>query len=359
MNKFKKDLTMADYHAISQNYGIHLGAVKGVLDEATKEREATAMLAMDSQQSLITAPNAGIPFFLANYFDPDFIEVLLSPTKMAVIFGEVKKGDWTTRTGIFPIVERTGEVTTYGDWNNNGSAGFNANFPERQSYLYQIITQWGELELDMSALAKINAAAEKKVAAGIVMNRFQDKVYAFGIQGLKCYGLLNDPSLAPSVTPGYKAFNAGAGPWITNGEVTATPNEVFKDVQKLVLQLIVQSGGLIDAESKMTLAMSPESAIAMTATNEIFATNAQALLKINFPNLRFETSIRYKTDAGNLMQLITDRVEGQDTGYCAFSEKGRNHPIIRDLSGFKQKMTAGIWGAIVRQPFAIASMIGL
>jgi len=62
---------------------------------------------------------------------------------------------------------------------------------------------------------------------------------------------------------------------------------------------------------------------------------------------------------GNLLQLIADEVEGQETGFCAFNEKLRAHPIIRALSAFKQKKTQGTWGAVVRQPFAITQMLGV
>ncbi len=62
---------------------------------------------------------------------------------------------------------------------------------------------------------------------------------------------------------------------------------------------------------------------------------------------------------GNLVQLIAEDVEGQDTGYCAFNEKMRAHPVIRAASSFKQKVTSGVWGAIIRQPAAIAGMLGV
>jgi hypothetical protein len=346
--------TQAEYKSASEIYGIHLGATKGVLNNAVKRQ-----MAMDAQPSLVTTSNAGIPFFLANYFDPDLIEVLVTPNKAAVILGEAKKGDWTTRTAIFPIVERTGEVSSYGDYSNNGVAGFNANFPERQNYLYQVITQWGELELEMTALARIDTAAQKNIASAIVMSKFENQAYFYGIAGLQNYGLLNDPSLSAPIAPGYKTFNTGNGPWITNGQVTAQPQEVYADIQALFLQLVLQSGGLVDMETSMVLAMSPASSVALTATNVTFATNVIDLVKKNFPNIRVETAIQYSATAGNSVQLIAENVEGQDSGYCAFSEKMRAHPIIRDLSSFKQKKTGGVWGSVIRIPFAFASMLGV
>jgi hypothetical protein len=346
--------TLTQYRNIAAQRGIHLGAVKGPLSYAVKNQ-----LAMDAQPSLITTSNSGIPFYLANYFDPDLIEVLVTPNKAAVILGEAKKGDWTTKTAVFPIVERTGEVSSYGDYSENGSAGFNSNFPQRQSYLYQTITQWGELELEMSALARIDAAAQKNIASAIVMQKFENNAYFFGIAGLQNYGLLNAPQLSAPIVPGYKTYNTGSGPWVTNGQVTALPKEVYADIQALFLELVNQSGGLVDMETSMVLAMSPASSVALTATNEVFATNVIDLVKKNFPNIRVETATQYSATAGNTVQLIAENVEGQKTGYCAFSEKLRAHPIIRDLSSFKQKKTGGVWGTIIRQPFAIAQMLGV
>ena len=63
--------------------------------------------------------------------------------------------------------------------------------------------------------------------------------------------------------------------------------------------------------------------------------------------------------AGNLVQLIAEEIEGQDTGYCSFNEKMRAHPIIRAMSSFKQKVSGGSWGAIIRMPVGFASMLGV
>lgn len=313
-------------------------------------------LAMDAQPALITVSNAGIPAYLANYIDPKLIEVLVAPNKAAQIFGEVKKGDWTTLTATFPIVEHTGEVSSYGDWNQNGSTGANANFPQRQSYHYQTITQWGERQLEMAALAKIDWANRLNIASAMVLDKFQNQSYFFGIAGLQNYGLLNDPSLTAALTPGVKVANTPV--WVFNGVVTATANEVYTDIQSLFTQLVSQSNSLIEADTPMTLAMSPVSSVALTATNS-FNVNVYDLLRKNFPNITFETAPQYATTAGNLVQLIAKTVEQQETGYCAFTEKMRAHAIVKDMSAFRQKKSQGTWGTIIFQPYAISQMIGV
>src|SRR5258708_4646296 len=94
-------------------------------------------LAMDAQPTLSTDPNGGVPWFMTNLVDPEVYRVLFTPNKAAIILGEVKKGEWTTRTAMFPIVEHDGEVAAYGDYNENGHTGANANWPTRQAFLFQ------------------------------------------------------------------------------------------------------------------------------------------------------------------------------------------------------------------------------
>ncbi|HIC9070643.1 TPA: DUF2184 domain-containing protein, partial [Klebsiella michiganensis] len=99
------------------------------------------------------------------------IRVLVTPMKAAEIIGEVKKGDWTTLTSQFPIVESTGETSAYGDFNNNGMTSANVNWVPRQSFHYQTHTRWGERELDMYGAGRIGYAAELNVASALVLNK--------------------------------------------------------------------------------------------------------------------------------------------------------------------------------------------
>lgn len=338
------------------DYGIFLPGCEGFLEPGW---DRNFDLAMDAQPALVTTSNSGIPAYLTMYQEPKLIEVLVSPMKAAQVIGEAKKGDWTTDTAEFTVVENTGEVSSYGDFSENGSAGANANFEYRQSYTYQTITQWGERELEKMGRARIGWAAQLNVASALVLNKFQNRSYLFGIAGLANYGLLNDPSLSAPIQPGPKAYNAQAhGPWITNGVVTATALEVYADIQSLVLKLIAQNNGLIDKGSAFKLVLSPTADMALTATNN-FQVNVMDLIKKNFPGLTIESVPEYETDAGQLVQLIAPAIEGQDTGTAAFTEKMRAHAVILGHSSFSQKKSQGTWGAIIQQPTAFVQMLGV
>ncbi|AWJ93313.1 DUF2184 domain-containing protein (plasmid) [Azospirillum baldaniorum] len=322
-------------------------------------------IAMDAQPGLSTDPNSAVPAMLTTLIDPDVFEILFSPTKAAEILGENRKGTWTDDTAMFPVVEHTGEASSYGDFAENGRAGANTNWPQRQSYLFQVMKEYGERELERAGLARINWVSEIDKAAATTLNRFTNLTYFYGVQGLQNYGLLNDPNLSAALTPATKA--AGGTAWIAAGVIKATANEVYADIQALFWKLVAQSGGLVTQESKMTLALGPGSAVALTATNT-YNVNVTDLLRKNFPNLRVVTAVQYGIRSasnpqgvvvGNLVQLIVDEIEGQDTGYCAYNEKMRAHKIIPATSSYKQKVTGGTWGAIIRMPMAIAQMLGV
>lgn len=332
----------------------HFGIVfPGAMDYLPDDFRHDYALAMDAAGPLVSVSNSGIPSYMLSYVDPELVRVLTTPMQGAVILGEAKKGDWTTLTATFPVVESTGEVSSYGDFNNNGRAGANANFPQRQSYHYQTMTEWGERELEMAGQAKINWASELNVASALVLNKFQDNSYFFGIAGLQNYGLLNDPNLSAPIAPGATGTGSGTT-WSTkDGQA------IYDDIsQRLFAQLVSQTRGLVTRRDKLKLCMSPEIEVNLTKTNQ-YNVNVTDQLAKNFPNLTIETAVQYATGSGQLVQLIAESIEGQNVGSAAFTEKMRAHAIVRDTSSFKQKKSQGTWGAIIKVPMAIASMIGV
>lgn len=330
------------------------------------EWKAHPELAMDALPTLVTEANSSIPAIFTTFADPDVFEILFAPTRAAEILGEVRRGSWVDDAILFPVVEPTGEVSSYGDYNDNGRAGVNANWPARQSYIFQLIEEFGDREVARAGAAKINWVAETDKAAAAVMNRFTNFTYFFGVQGLQNYGLLNDPNLSAAITPATKA--AGGTAWVnTSGQINATANEVYADIEALFYKLVVQTGGLVTQETKMVLVLSPPVSVAMTATNS-FNVNVTDLVKKNFPNITIITAVQYGAltatnpqgvAAGNFAQLIAVEVEGQKTGFMAYNERMRAFPVVRHMSSYRKKIAGGTWGAVIRFPGGVAAMVGL
>lgn len=348
----------------------------------TDKEKATGRLAMDSlgmdapnppiapmgaiPGPLSSDPNAALPWMLTSAIDPEIIRVIFSPLDFAEILGERKAGDWTEQTRFFPLVEATGEVSSYDDFVNNGRAGANFNYPQLQSYLFQTIVNYGELQIARAGLAKINWVSELGLAAADLLNRFQNLSYAFGVAGLQNYGIINNPFISAAITPATKAWG-GTG-WFNANAPAATANEVYNDIVAMVTQLVNQTNGAINIKDSMTLAMSPQSEIAMTFANS-FGVYVENLLSKGYPNMKVKTAPQYGqqtannpqgySSAGNVLQLWPNKIQGQTVVYAAYNEKLRSHKIIPDLSSWKQKQTSGTWGTVLRMPVGVVTMIGV
>lgn len=326
-------------------------------------------MGMDAIPPLVTAANAGIPTILTTWIDPEIYRVVFARLMAVdIVSDERQTGDWTLQTAMFPIAEATGETTAYGDYNEgNAESNLNANWPQRQQFLFQGVVQYGDLEVDRFALARINLASEKQVARARNLNTFMNTAYFFGVSGLQNYGLVNDPSLSASLTPGPKAYAPGATAWQVGTQTRATANEIYSDIQSLITQAVSQTAGTMNNEARMTLGLSPLSAMALTTTNA-FNVNVEDLLKKNFKNLEIKQAVQYQalsasnpqgSAGGNFMQVIVHEVEGQKTAFCAYGEKLRAFPIIRRESSYRQKAASGTWGTVIRFPAGIASMAGI
>lgn len=306
----------------------------------------------DTQVAMTTAANAGVLGQFLNYVDPQVINILFTPMNATQIAAEKKVGDWTTLTAQFPIAEAGGYVKGYGDFDNGGQITTNFVYEPRQSFHYQTITQAGEREIEMAGAGRIDLINQLNQSSLLTMNKFQNKSYFYGIENLVNYGLLNDPDLNQSITAKVKA--AGGTAWDT-----ATPKEVYDDIQLMFAQMVRQLGGNVDRDARMVFACSPEKMVWLRNVNEVMGNTAEAMIKNAFPNLRFVSAPEYTTDAGDMAQLIVERVDGIETVNCSFTEKMRAHPVIPGLSSFKQKKSGGTWGAIIRVPAAVVTLLGL
>ena len=361
-----KNLSRAYLEKLARDDGIHFGDdVVGFTEEGSMK---SLNYAMDAQPQLATVSSSGVPAFLTTSISPKIIKIFQAKNTATENLGEERFGSFEQTTQLFSVVEHTGQTAAYGDHNNDGNANSNAVFPSRQNFIWQTVAKWGQLAMDRMGLAKINWAEQVRGAAIDTHLKFFNYMYHYGIQGLANYGILNSPGLLPAISPAPKVANNGfAGPWMTSATVTASTLEIYRDIQALILQGIVQSNGNADVDSKMTIIMSPQRKGALTTPND-FGLNIPKLIADNYKNATIKTSVLYGayslqntqgSQAGEIMQVVFEDLMGQQTGVCGYSEKLRSGPVILGLSEYTQKMSAGGWGYICYQPFAVATMLGI
>ena len=143
--------------------------------------ENRARIAQDA--ALITTPNTTVPAELLAYIDPMVIEILTAPRRAREIFGEEKKGDWTTPYMKWRVDEMTGKTEPYSDYANGTTSGVNSEWQTRVQYVFQTSITYGDFEVDMSSTAKVNLAVSKQRAAANVIDIDQNRFYLLGVAG--------------------------------------------------------------------------------------------------------------------------------------------------------------------------------
>lgn len=313
---------------------------------AFETSEPLKVLAMDEQASLTTYANAGIPQQFTQYFDPRVIETVLTPVRMAEIFPERRLGDITTTKAQFVRVENTGTVSSYGDFDGNGTSDANASFPFRDHYYFQTNIRVGTREIETYNKANLDWVYRKQQSAAQALNRFTNQSYVFGVQGLQLYGTLNDPDLIAPLN-----INLSS---IATAPAEDIVNQVFRPIYN---QLVKQTKGNINASSPFKLVLSPNMETYMQNTNS-FGNSVSELLMKNYPNLKIEVVPEYgQGSGGENIQWILDDFNGMPTIELGFTEKMRVHAMEVKTSGYLQKRSQGTLGACIYNPIFVSSAI--
>ena len=327
-----------------KEFGIDLNQYKmvGDLEEG--------VMAMDA--ALLTSPNAGVPVELLTYFDNRAIKILTAKRTATEIFNEVKKGDRTTVMAKFRQLEDTGFTQPYSDFSDNGKADVNYNYPNRENYLFETTIQYGELEEEMAARAKANLVADKQQSAANIIAIDTNRFYFNGVSGLENYGILNQPNLPVAIT----AANGAAG---TPQWSTKTGTEIYNDVVAMFSDISSRAQGHISMISPMKLVVGPTSNAQLNKLNAFGTESVLAVIKRSFPNLEVVVAPEYDDATKKVQLIVTDAGDGIPTGECAFSEKFHAHRIVPGLSHYRQKASAGVYGAIVYRPLFISTMTSI
>lgn len=352
-----RDIFRNDAQTLARDWGIHLAGVRGYFSE----------MAMDTalpSYTPTTAPNSAVPALFTTYTDPVVIRALVTPTRSEAIYGSAKKGDWTTDTAQFPVVELSGYASAYDDYSAIGTADGNANWVPRQSFHFQTWTRWGEREVERMGAAKIDWVNQKNLASVSVLNKNANAINLFGLEGMELFGALNDPSLPAAIAPVAKVAPSGSAAQGNTWADIADPVQVYADILKAFGVLSAQLGGNLTLESPMTLVIPTERQQCLLYTNQ-YQVSLADLLKKNLPNLVVETLPEAGTTlAGGqasttLMQLFATEIEGQRSVTTAFTEKLRAHVVEQYSSNFRQKKSQGTWGTIWFYPHACVTMAGI
>lgn len=199
------------YKKLNQHYGTQDAAkanIGSVQDAAmlaqmgfpTIDAQPTAMQTTAS----ITNPVQFLQTFL-----PGVVRIFQAPLKLEETIGYTQAGAWEDAEIVQRIMEWTGFVREYGDWQAKPTASWNLNFAKQNVVRFEIGVNVGRLEETRAARGMVSDADEKQGAAALILQQILNNV---GYNGYNSgnnltYGFLNNPNL-PAYVP--VADNAGA-----------------------------------------------------------------------------------------------------------------------------------------------------
>lgn len=313
------------------------------------------LLAQDA--ALSTAPNVGAPAVLYSYLDPRIVEVLFSVKAAGKFFAPTLIGQFTDEYANFMVEEIAGQVSPYSDYADGTASDANYNFPVRQNFRFQTSIKYGDLETAKMSEAKVQLVARKQYAAAEIISRAENRFQLFGVAGLQSYGMLNDPNLPTTIAPiSVNEKSTWADKTAANPSEVA--NIVFNDVNKLWAELTTNNGGHLDVNSPIVLGISNKMISYLTTPNS-FGKTAKVMLQENYPNITIEQLPELSTSSGEMLYMVVPEVMGDATGFGAFSSKAVFGRVIPETSSFKQKVSAGTWGCVIRHPSLVATMTGI
>jgi ATPase subunit of ABC transporter with duplicated ATPase domains len=180
-------------------------------------------------------------------------------------------------------------VSSYGDFNTNGKSDVNATWPQRQSYLFQTIVEYGDLQVARAGEAKLNWVSELQTSAAA------DARQVPGLHlPLRCLrpAELRHPQRSVAVGRAHPGDQGRRRRQVGQQQrrPLQPPTKSIADIQALFSLLVAQTAGRVNASDPMTLALPPGSQVALTATNSFGKSAWMDLLKKNFPNLTVKTS---------------------------------------------------------------------
>lgn len=345
---FENQLGLQEQLDVMKQYGIIFDTgspIRGILANDSIDQLA-------NEAAMVTAANSGVPVEFTSYIDPMVIPILTATRGAREIFGEAKKGDWTTSYARFQTSEITGEVEAYTDYGQGGASDVNPTFPVRTQYIYQTNIRYGDREVDVASRARLQLAADKQRAAATVIDIASNKFALYGVAGLEIYGLLNDPNLPDDVTPLPNADSKTL--WAEK-----STKEIYEDVLYLFGKMADRGAGHIDANTELVLATSPATQVQLGKATD-FNISARQMLETYFPRIRFVALPELaKATGGTSILLVAPTIEGLPTAQIGFSEKFRAMRLIPESSSFHQKFVGSSYGTIIYRPFAIGTMTGV
>lgn len=309
-------------------------------------------------------PSNGVPAPFTTVFTTLTVKQVFQTTPFREFTQDFQQGAFGTTYIMIPTIQGQGVSQLYSDYAPTGQTTINVNWMEREVvYLERTIT-YGDRATAQMEMGKIDLVSQMREMNATLINLDWNNIGFSGYVGLRCFGLLNDPSLNPLVPCPDSAANPSSSQWFYK-----TYLEIAADVRNLFGSIIALAGGQVDFNAKCKLGVPPAVYTFLLNQNALGDQTVMMYLKGVFPNMDIVQVQNYQgtalsdepigSDVPNTIQLILSSFAGQQVALNAFTTPYNSHGVQRLISSFTEKVSFGLAGAFVTQAQGIATMQGV
>lgn len=294
---------------------------------------------------------------------PGQVEILTAARMIDTLVGITTAGSWEDESIVQRTMEATGMVAPYGDHTNIPLASYNPSFTTRDIVRGEAGIEVGRLQEQRAAKMEVNAAADARRAATLVLEIFRNRIGFFGFNdgNSRIYGILNDPGLLPWVT-----LPANAAGTSTEWK-DKTFLEITADLRLMASQLRLQGNGNIDpAKGDATLAIPLSATEYLTVTNVQGTQSVRQWINENYKNWRIESVPEFALANGGVSgaYLYMEKVENSGTDdnktfVQVVPAKFQVLGVEKKSKTYIEDFTNATAGVMVKRPFAVVRASGL
>ncbi len=298
----------------------------------------------------ITSNNIGMPGGLLSQVSVEALETILAYRSGDDALGGRKKVlDWEQQDYYMPLVEKTGSVSPYSDYDDAIASGLNVTFGRARHYVFSTSYNVGEREAMQLSQSNINAENyllnASLEALAVELNRVAFNGYVNNNNSFLVYGLLNHPELN-NYEASAKKFEA-----MTFAEVVAFFSQA-------IAKLRSQTGNNLQKGSTLRVVVASSAFDSLSLKFTDLGIDAISALIEKFEKLGINISIipaieLEKANADqDVIYFILENSQGgiNDTTALGYSEIGRLSSVVIGSTFKQQKVSAGTTGALMYKP---------
>lgn len=345
---------------LEQEAGVYLHGIRDFTTAGTALAMVGDAASNYTPGTQLTTTNDGYLVQFFNYINPQDIPMLIAPNRMAEIFGESRQGTWEQVFQTFKLTEQVGQVAAYGDGARGGTANANVEYVQRQNMLVQVFIEAGDLELARAGAGGFDMLGQRRIAQSNVLNKWTNRTYAYGVDGMPNYGVLTDPNLNPANTP---TKGAGGTTWAQKAtNKTDGALDIYQDFLAAYGRIQANAEGVLDADmdetTKLVFVIPPACRQYLKIKNT-FGLSVEGMIKEAFPNSEVKTAPEMQAGGVNYLYAFVPELDGVRTVQLSFSERLRTHRVEFESSMMRQKCTSGAYGAFVARPVLVDQTTGI